>query len=47
MRLVFEKKKKKKKIKRCLFWKNTFSQDLVFLFSFIFLEIFLMRLFYF
>ena len=32
MRLVFE--KKRIFFKRCLFWKKTFSQDLVFLFSF-------------
>ena len=36
MRLLFE--KKRIFFKRCLFWKKTFSQDLFFLFSFIFIK---------
>ena len=40
MQLVFE-KKKHIFFEQCLFWKKTFSQDLVFLFSFFFSKIFL------
>ena len=41
MRLVFEKKNVAIFFKRCLFWKKTFSQDLVLLFSFFFTKFFL------